>query len=150
MSGAQWWEGSGRDARAMQPADNYIPGVHGPFPTAGGGAGGGPATTVTIAGPLPLPVEVVPPEPIELQSAVQHVDGTVFDVWPANVVSWSVTCEAGAVVLTGATQSGGDATLHVVDGVGASASSETYNTVTHPDAVDAANGRALLSIVYKP
>ena len=151
MSGAQWWEGSGRDARAMQPADNYIAGVHGPFPTAGGGAGGGgPATTVTIAGPLPLPVEVVPPEPIEFLEIIEHVEGAVWAAWPANVVSWSVTCEVGTVVLTGVTAAGGDTTLHAVDDVGAGISSEEFHTVDHPTSVDATAGRALITILYRP
>lgn len=148
MSGAQWWEGSGRDARAMQPADNYIAGVHGPFPTSGG-AGGGPAATVTIAGPLPLPVEVVPPEPIEFLEIIDHVEGGVFTAWPPNVVSWSVTCETGTVVLTGVTATGGDTTLHAVDDVGNATSHEQWHTVAHPTSIDASNGRALLNIQYR-
>ena len=142
MSGAQWWEGSGRDARAMQPADDHIPGVHGPFPTAGGGAGGGPI-------PNPLPVEVVPPEPIEFLEIIEHVEGAVWAAWPANVVSWSVTCEVGTVVLTGVTAAGGDTTLHAVDDVGNATSHEQWHTVAHPVSIDASNGRALLNIQYR-
>lgn len=147
MSGAQWWEGSGRDARAMQPADNYIPGVHGPFPTSGGG---GPATAVTIEGPFPLQVQVEPPAPIEFKSVSEHIEGAVFTAWPPNVVSWSVTCETGTVVVTGITSTGGDTTLHAVDDVGAGISSDEFHTVAHPTSVDATDGRALISIVYRP
>ncbi len=114
------------------------------------GAGGGPAATVTIAGPLPLPVEVVPPEPIEFLEIIEHVEGAVWAAWPANVVSWSVTCEVGTVVLTGVTAAGGDTTLHAVDDIGAGISSEEFHTVDHPTSVDATAGRALITILYRP
>lgn len=113
------------------------------------GAGGGPAATVTIAGPLPLPVEVVPPEPIEFLEIIEHVEGAVWAAWPANVVSWSVTCEVGTVVLTGVTAAGGDTVLHAVDDVGNATSHEQWHTVAHPTAIDASNGRALLNIQYR-
>ena len=105
---------------------------------------------VTIAGPLPLPVEVVPPEPIEFLEIIEHVEGAVWAAWPANVVSWSVTCEVGTVVLTGVTAAGGDTTLHAVDDVGAGISSEEFHTVDHPTSVDATAGRALITILYRP
>ncbi len=107
-----------------------------------GGAGGGPI-------PNPLPVEVVPPEPIEFLEVIEHVEGGVFTAWPPNVVSWSVTCETGTVVLTGVTATGGDTTLHAVDDVGNATSQEQWHTVAHPVSIDASNGRALLNIQYR-
>ncbi len=88
MSGAQWWEGSGRDARAMQPADDHIPGVHGPFPTAGGGAGGGPS-------PNPL----TPTAWISDQRPV--VVGPAEVSWPDGAVEYSVQVVEGEATLRG-------------------------------------------------
>lgn len=139
-------DGQGRSVAIS--VDDNIAGVRRQL--SAGAGGGGPATTVTIAGPLPLPVEVVPPEPIEFLEIIEHVEGAVWAAWPANVVSWSVTCEVGTVVLTGVTAAGGDTTLHVVDDIGAGITSEEFHTVGHPTSVDASAGRALITIVYRP
>lgn len=138
-------DGQGRSVAIS--VDDNIAGVRRQL--SAGAGGGGPATTVTIAGPLPLPVEVVPPEPIEFLEIIEHVEGAVWAAWPANVVSWSVTCEVGTVVLTGVTSAGGDTTLHAVDDVGNATSHEQWHTVAHPTAIDASNGRALLNIQYR-
>lgn len=114
------------------------------------GAGGGPATSVTIAGPFPLPVQVEPPPSIEFKPISEHIESAVFSAWPANVVSWSVTCETGTVIVTGITSTGGDETLHAVDDIGAGISSEEFHTVDHPTSVDATAGRALITILYRP
>ena len=138
-------DGQGRSVAIS--VDDNIAGVRRQL--SAGAGGGGPAATVTIAGPLPLPVEVVPPEPIEFLEIIEHVEGAVFTAWPANVVSWSVTCEVGTVVLTGVTSAGGDTVLHAVDDVGNATSHEQWHTVAHPTAIDASNGRALLNIQYR-
>lgn len=95
MSGAQWWEGSGRDARAMQPADDHIPGVHGPFPTAGGGAGGG----VVIPNPLPVTMTQTPTAWISDQRPV--VVGPAVVSWPDGAVEYSVQVVEGEATLRG-------------------------------------------------
>lgn len=101
MSGAQWWEGSGRDARAMQPADDHIPGVHGPFPTAGGGAGGGPTTTVTIDGPFPLPVSSTQTPTAWISDQRPVVVGPAVVSWPDGAVEYSVQVVEGEATLRG-------------------------------------------------
>ncbi len=94
MSGAQWWEGSGRDARAMQPADDHIPGVHGPFPTAGGGAGGGP-----IPNPLPVTMTQTPTAWVDDQRG--EIVGPLDIPWPADAVEYSVQVVEGSATLVG-------------------------------------------------
>jgi hypothetical protein len=94
MSGAQWWESSGRDARAMQPADNYIAGVHGPFPTAGGGAGGGP-----IPNPLPVTMTQTPTAWVDDQRP--EIVGPATIAWPPDAVAYSIQVLAGEATLVG-------------------------------------------------
>lgn len=108
--------------------------------------GGG---TVNIPNPLPVTFDM--PPAVTNDVLITHIEGAFWDLWPENVVSWSVTVEEGTAILVGV-NNGGNTELHTGDwvGDGVEADFRSNDTVAHPIQIDARNGRVLLNVQSRP
>lgn len=122
--------------------------------------GFGPANPACVCGdlggsggdiPNPLPVTFTAPDPVNSEVYIAHIEGGIWNLWPDNVTSWSVTVESGTAVLAGIAD-GANAVLHEGDTVADSVIADYagQDTISYPASIDVTNGRVLLNITYRP